>query len=132
MPPITLTPLAQAITQLQAGLDRTGPIPGDDLQRDGVIQRFEYTMDLAWKFLYRFLKEHFQVDPITIRSKKDIFREAARLQLIADAERWFGHYEARNETSHDYNQEKADAVFARVTLFLPDVKDLLEALQRVS
>jgi nucleotidyltransferase substrate binding protein (TIGR01987 family) len=130
--PILLTPLEKAIAQLEAGLQTMSTNPTDDLHRDGVIQRFEYTMDLAWKLLQRFLTQHFQVQDAAIRSKKDIFREAARLRLIADAEQWIGHYEARNETSHDYNQDKADAVFERAKMFLPDVQDLLEVLRRVS
>ncbi len=129
---ILLTPLEKAIAQLETGLQTTATNPADDLHRDGVIQRFEYTMDLAWKLLQRYLREHFQVQDAAIRSKKDIFREAARLQLIDDAERWIGHYEARNETSHDYNHEKAEAVFERAKMFLPDAQALLEVLRRVS
>jgi nucleotidyltransferase substrate binding protein (TIGR01987 family) len=128
---IELEPLEKAITQLQAGFDKMRFDPADDLRRDGVIQRFEYTMDLAWKILQRFLKEHFQSDPNKIKSKNDIFRESARLGLVKDAEAWIGHYAARNDTSHDYNQEKADEVFERVKLFLPDVHNLLETLRHV-
>ena len=130
--PILLSPLEKAIAQLEAGLQTIASNPADDLHRDGVIHRFEYTMALAWKLLQRFLREHFQVQEAAIRSKKDIFREAARLELIADAEQWIGHYEARNETSHDYNHEKAEAVFERAKMFLPDAQALLDVLRRVS
>ncbi|MFM7621459.1 MAG: HI0074 family nucleotidyltransferase substrate-binding subunit [Alphaproteobacteria bacterium] len=103
----------------------------DDLYRDGVIQRFEYTMDLSWKLLRRVLFQSFDVQESDLRSKKDIFREAARVSLITDAERWIGHYEARNQTSHDYNQDKADRVFQQAKLFLEDVQDLLGVLRHV-
>ncbi len=131
MPEILLTPLEKAVAQLTAGLQAMQTDPGNDLARDGVIQRFEYTMDLSWKILFRILKERFQVDTFALRAKKDIFREAARLELIADAEHWFAHYEARNLTSHDYNQDKADTVFNCAKIFLPDVQALIENLKHV-
>jgi nucleotidyltransferase substrate binding protein (TIGR01987 family) len=73
-----------------------------------------------------------QVEESAIRSKNDLFREAARLHLIEDAEAWIGHYAARNESSHDYNTEKAEQVYAQAKLFLPDVKKLLETLENVA
>ena len=125
-------PLEKAVSQFEKGIERvqkTSVDELDELLRDGAIQRFEYTMDLAWKFLQRYLKSELQVDDSTIRSKKDLFRESARLQLIDDAERWMAHYEARNATSHDYDPEKAAAVLAQAVKFLPDVKKLLETLR---
>jgi nucleotidyltransferase substrate binding protein (TIGR01987 family) len=121
--------LTKAITQLEQGLKYIDSEPDNDLMRDGVIQRFEYTMDLSWKFIQRYLKDIAQVSESSIRSKKDLFREAAKLGLIIDAETWIGHYEARNETSHTYNSEVAQSVFARAKIFVIDARQLLEALQ---
>jgi len=129
MSSLEIEPLEKAIIQLETGIERAQQNQDDELVRDGVIQRFEYTMDLSWKLLQRYLKTDLQVEESAIRSKKDLFREAARLKIISDAERWIAHYEARNATSHDYDQEKAKAVYAQVLLFLPDVKKLLEALR---
>ena len=129
MSSLELEPLEKAIIQLETGIKYKEGNPSDDLLRDGVIQRFEYTMDLAWKFLQRYLKIDLQVDELVIRSKKDLFREAARLQVLDDAERWIVHYEARNATSHNYNQKIANRVYAQAKLFLPDVKKLMEMLK---
>jgi nucleotidyltransferase substrate binding protein (TIGR01987 family) len=129
---LSFDPLAKAIAQLERGLTEIASDPENELMRDGVIQRFEYTMDLSWKFIQRYLKEIVQVDETAIRSKKDLFREAARLKLIADAEAWIGYYEARNETSHTYNSETAQDVFAQARLFLTDARDLLEALRNAA
>jgi len=106
--------------------------PNDELRRDGVIQRFEYSMDLSWKLIQRYLKIYTEIDEASLRTKKDLFREAARLKLITNAEAWIGHYEARNETSHVYNLETAKAVFERAAMFLPDAKELLESLHHVN
>lgn len=126
---LNLEPLEKACEQLTKGLERIQTNLEDELWRDGVIQRFEYTMDLAWKLIQRYLKTVAQVDEAVIRSKKDLFREAARLKIIPDAEKWIGHYDARNETSHTYNSETAKTVFERAEMFLPDAKKLLEALR---
>ncbi|MFM7630626.1 MAG: HI0074 family nucleotidyltransferase substrate-binding subunit [Alphaproteobacteria bacterium] len=128
---IAVDALENAVKQLRGGMAVAEAASFDDLYRDGVIQRFEYTMDLSWKLLRRVLFQSFDVQESDLRSKKDIFREAARVSLITDAERWIGHYEARNQTSHDYNQDKADRVFQQAKLFLEDVQDLLGVLRHV-
>jgi nucleotidyltransferase substrate binding protein (TIGR01987 family) len=126
---LNFDPLAKALTQLEHGLAEAQHNPGDDLRRDWVIQRFEYSMDLCWKLLQRYFKINAIVDKSDIRTKKDLFREAARLKLIASAEDWIGHYEARNETSHVYNRDSAIAVFERAAMFLPHAQALLDSLR---
>jgi len=123
--------LQSAISQLEKGITESSKHPENELMRDGVIQRFEYTMDLAWKLMHRYLKL-IQIDESVIRSKNDIFREAARIKIIKSAEAWIGYYAARNETAHDYNTEKAKLVFQKAILFLPDAKLLLETLSNVN
>ena len=75
---IFLESLEKAVEQLRVGM-ATAETSFDDLYRDGVIQRFEYTMDLTWKILRRVLLQSFDVQESDLRSKKDIFREAARV-----------------------------------------------------
>ncbi len=48
--------LQKAIVQLENGLKQYAQSNGNDLIRDGVIQRFEYTYELSWKTLKRFLE----------------------------------------------------------------------------
>jgi nucleotidyltransferase substrate binding protein (TIGR01987 family) len=124
-----IEPLERAIAQLERGLQQYDAMPNDDLARDGVIQRFEYTIDLCWKLLQRYLKDIAQIDDAVIRTKKDLFREGARLRLLPDAATWIAHYEARNETSHTYNADVAARVFARARLSAKDARDLMEALR---
>ena len=129
MSSLNLDPLEKAIEQLKSGIQQSKVDPDNELLRDGVIQRFEYTMDLSWKMIQRYLKHIAQVEESAIRSKKDLFREAARLKIIIDAEAWIEHYEARNETSHTYDPHTAEEVFDRAELFLPDAISLLEVLK---
>jgi nucleotidyltransferase substrate binding protein (TIGR01987 family) len=132
MPELNLEPLEQAVAQLERGLAQTEADPGNELERDGVIQRFEYTMDLAGKLLQRYLRVVAEVPESSLRTKKDLFREGARLGLPASAEPWIGHYEARNETAHSHSGATAALVFTRARAFLPDDRTLLEALRRAA
>lgn len=69
---IQLTTLEKAIESLESIVQK----PIDDIVRDATIQRFEYTYELAWKTLKRYLKSENVVDetvPI-----KALYREAAR------------------------------------------------------
>ena len=129
---LNLDPLEKAIEQLKSGLNQSHADPDNELLRDGVIQRFEYTMDLSWKMIQRYLKHIAQVEESAIRTKKDLFREAGRLGLISNVEAWFGYYEARNETSHTYDPQIAQSVFEQAELFLPDAISLLEALKHAT
>ncbi|MHB8370665.1 MAG: nucleotidyltransferase substrate binding protein [Leptospirales bacterium] len=129
---LNLEPLEKAIDQLKSGIRQSSDNPHSEIIRDGVIQRFEYTMDLSWKLLQRYLKHIAQIDESAIRTKNDLFREAARLRIVSSAEAWIGHYEARNETSHTYDSETAQRVFERAKLFLLDAISLLETLKHVT
>ena len=129
---LNLDPLEKAIEQLKSGLNQSHENLDNELLRDGVIQRFEYTMDLSWKMIQRYLKHIVQVEESAIRTKKDLFREAGRLGVISNVEAWFGYYEARNETSHTYDPQIAESVFEQAELFLPDAISLLEALKHAT
>ncbi len=118
-----------AVASVEQGLQEYEQHPSLLTIRDGVIQRFEIAMDLAWKLTQRALKETYGVVEEDLRTKKDIFREAASKGLITDAERWLEHLEARNQTSHIYDAEMAQQVFAHIPGFLPDARDLLARLK---
>lgn len=125
---IDVTPFEKAINALERGILRSSSAPGDEELRDAVIQRFEFTMDLAWKLLQRYLKNA-GISDYEIRTKRDLFREAARIGLIEDPEKWFAYYEARNATSHTYNQEIAEQVHQTALRFFPAAQSLLQSLR---
>lgn len=121
---LDLTSFLRAVGQLELASENS---PANDLARDGCIQRFEYTFELAWKMLRRHfaLEDAASADRMT---KKDLFREAAKQGLIADPIPWFGFLEARNTTSHVYDADKAELVYDQGRLFVPEVRNLLNAL----
>lgn len=68
-------------------------------------------------------------DEAQTRSRKDLFRLAARLELIADPLPWFEYAEARNLTSHTYDQERARQMVQVAQRFVADAAAVLAALQ---
>ena len=100
--------------------------------RAGVIQNFEFTYELSWKFIQRWLRENRGSAEIDFpRSRKDLFRAAAKYGLIRDPSPWFEYGDARNLTSHTYSEDKAEIVFQIALRFVPDAKFLLEKLERL-
>lgn len=89
--------------------------------QDSAIQRFEFTSELAWKVVQKFLKE----EKIICRSPKECLKEAFKFGLIDDDVKWLEMIDDRNLTSHTYDEEKSEEVYER----LPDYLKLLELLK---
>lgn len=122
---LILTPFRKALESLEAILE----VPKDDIVRDATIQRFEYTYELAWKMIKRHLEWAGTTDADSL-TRKSLFREAARIGLIAGAEAWFDYHEARDLTSHTYDEARAEEVYAVAKRFAPDARRLLSTLQQ--
>ena len=103
-----------------------------DLDREAiaesVVQRFETCYDCLWKILKRYLAEALAVaEPPN--SPKPIFRLAHENDLFATPlEQWFEYAEARIDTSHDYDGEKAEACLALVPDFIDDALGLYQTM----
>ena len=86
-----------------------------DLERQGLIQAFEFTHELAWNTLKDFLTA--RGSPDKLYGSRDTTRAAFAAELVEDGEAWMKMIEHRNESSHTYNDDVAgkimDAVQAR-------------------
>ncbi|MEO6150131.1 MAG: HI0074 family nucleotidyltransferase substrate-binding subunit [Mucilaginibacter sp.] len=75
----------------------------NELERNGVIQRFEFTLELCWKTLKDYLEaEGFQFKP----TPKETIRQAYSSELIADAQILIDALDIRNDLAHDYSGDK--------------------------
>lgn len=83
----------------------------DDIIKEGLIQRFEYTHELAWNVMKDFLEN---AGNTNIFGSKDATREAFAAELITDGDVWMDMIKSRNKTSHTYNEETADDIFMRI------------------
>lgn len=92
------------------------------LARDACIQRFEFSVELAWKTSGKILGSN-------STAANTVVREMARDGLIDNPEEWFTFVLARNESSHTYDDEVAKKVFAVIQNFLPQGMLLLQRLK---
>ena len=98
-----------------------------DKFRESCIQRFEVCFDMAYKHLKKHLQEE-GVLGLQDGSPKAIFRSGFESQLINDAETWFQYAKKRNDTSHEYDEAKANETLEVVPDFITDAIDLYEAI----
>ena len=90
----------KAFFKLNEAIELKNP---NELERNGLVQRFEFTLDLSWKVMKDYLQEKgFIFKP----SPKDIFRYAQENNLIDYAQALIDGLDIRNELSHDYSGEK--------------------------
>jgi hypothetical protein len=95
---------------------------------ESVIQRFETCYDCAWKHLKRYLIEALGL-PEVPNSPKPIFRLAADNRLFrAPTEQWLMYADARIQTSHDDNGDKAGIALALMADFITDAIALYQTL----
>jgi nucleotidyltransferase substrate binding protein (TIGR01987 family) len=99
-----------------------------EVARAAVIQNFEFTFELSWKMLERWLVEKLGAAYVKRLSHKALFRLAGERMLLTDPAHWFDYLEARNKTSHTYNVSVAEDVYGKAILFLDDAKGLLKNL----
>lgn len=97
----------QALSRLHEALQENET----DLVRDALIQRFEFTYELAWKCMFYCLKANKEQVPEMVRP---VIQAAFKGGLIEDAELWEKIKDSRDGTSHTYNKEQAIEVAAFV------------------
>lgn len=128
---LDLSSFDKALKSLERSLLRSQKDVLDEELRDAVIQRFEYTYEISWKMMKRELEiESSHPSSIDTLSFRDLLREAAEKGLIADVEAWFEYRDARNRTSHTYDESSAKLVYDAALRFFSDAQSLLTELKR--
>ena len=95
---------------------------------ESVIQRFETCYDCLWKVLKRYLIEGLGIAEAP-NSPKLIFRLAHENDLFAaPLEQWLRYADARVDTSHDYDGEKAQACLELIPDFIDDAIGLYQTM----
>jgi nucleotidyltransferase substrate binding protein (TIGR01987 family) len=94
---------------------------------DATIQRFEFTFELAWKFL----KDYFWEKDIELHYPKEVIQEAFNVNLIDHEEMWIKMLKDRNMTSHTYDERLADEIYIKIKLYVPVLRSLLNKIMEV-
>lgn len=125
-----MSKLEAIIKQFEQALKRLDEVlkePKNSIIRDSAIQRFEFSLDLAWKSVKAYLEEQ---KGITCNSPKDCFREAYRQKLIEYDDAWIKYVDMRNETVHTYKEEIAEKIYAELPNVLKHLDGLLKSLKK--
>lgn len=116
---------ALGLLEAAAGIDKAS-----ELEIEGMIQRFEYTFELAWKTLKDYLEDRGFTE---IVGSKEAIRLAFANDVIKDGEIWMDMIRSRNLTTHIYDSDKAVLIANDIrTLYLPcfqQLKGYLETRQ---
>lgn len=118
--------LNQAVDRLEEALCDYEAVKLDSV-RDGVIQRFEFCTELAWKTMREYLLDQGYSG---INSPKAVMKQAYADGLLDDECAWIDLLHARNMTSHIYDEATAKDVFQDIRdTYCPLFRKLLEILK---
>jgi nucleotidyltransferase substrate binding protein (TIGR01987 family) len=134
---LDLTSLYKSINSLEKAInvyERESLVNDNDLDliqtlRAGVIQNFEFTYELCWKFMKRWLDENIGSTIADGVTRRELFRLSAESKLIKDVDKWMEFHRSRNLTSHTYDEETADEVLVYAINFLSYAKKFLQNLE---
>ena len=133
---LDFTSFDQAINSFQEAIAKTEEFSDSEdftmlkCLKAGSIQNFEFTYELAWKFMKRWLENNLGNTYVDGVPRRELFRLARENKLISDVDVWMEYHSVRNMTSHTYNFHVAEEVYAIAKQFLNDVENFLEELKK--
>ena len=118
----------KAFAQLEAGVELATEGELSRLEKEGLIQRFEYTQELAWQTIKDFYE---YMGETGIQGSRDAFRLAVKRGLISNGKVFMETIKSRNKTVHTYNEEVADEILhAIIEEYYGAFLKLKEALEK--
>ena len=133
---LDLSSLKKAVASLKNALNvaipaslEAMPENQQEVIKAGVIQNFEFTYELCWKFMKRWLEVNIGTAYVEGVTRRELFRLSVENKLIKDVDQWMEYHDARNETSHTYDQDTADDIFQVAQTFFSDAFELLQILE---
>lgn len=119
----------KAFSQLKEAMELMDVRELSKLEKQGTIQAFEYTHELAWKMLKDFLEYKGNTD---IYGSKDAVRNSFKLGIIEDGDSWMQMIKSRNLTSYTYDKNTADEIiFLIKDIYFEEFEKLIEKMERI-
>jgi nucleotidyltransferase substrate binding protein (TIGR01987 family) len=119
----------KALSQLTDAVDLSQRRELSDLEKQGLIQAFEFTHELAWNTLKDFLEHKGQAE---LYGSRDATRKAFELEIIEDGDCWMQMIQNRNRSSHTYNQKVMQEIIdAIINDYHKHFMSLLEKLNKM-
>lgn len=104
-----------------------GPGALNQLEKEGVVQRFEYTLELAWKTVKDYLEDSGLV--LTAVTPRQVVKDAFAARILEDGQAWIDMIDHRNLLLHTYDpanfEEAVEAIHGRYLAALGQVHALL-------
>lgn len=101
----------KALSRLAEVINESHKHTLSSIECDGLVQRFEFTHELAWKLMKAYANYQGFTD---IADSRDATRKAFEMGLIQDGQAWMDMIKSRNETSHNYDGDVANGVVKNV------------------
>ena len=92
--------LEQAFSRLREAVEQPTL---SELERNGLVQRFEFTLEVSWKVMRDLLLER---GLVVKASPRETFREALHAGYLSDIQALLDGIDIRNTLSHDYSGMK--------------------------
>ena len=119
---------SKALSQLEKFVEKGENL--NELEKQGMIQAFEYNFELAWNLI----KDYYEYQGVTdIQGSRDAFRLAFNRGLIEDGEDWMKMIESRTKTAHTYNEGTADEIASAVQdIYFDLFKELHKTMENIT
>ncbi|MDQ5940968.1 MAG: hypothetical protein QG632_694 [Candidatus Dependentiae bacterium] len=117
--PISLVVLLKAQKRFLAFSTRLD----DEQLQTGAIKAFEYSYELAWKTMKKFVERDLSE---RVQGSRDAFRGAARLGLIDNPDLWFDFTDERNLCSHAYDDDIAANILSIFPVFTEELQKFID------
>ena len=99
-----------ALERLKEAIEESKTINSSTI-RDGVIQRFEFTLELSWKVMKYFLNSEGLTEA---KAPRSTIRAGFNNEIIQNAKLWIDMIEDRNLTTHTYSQSTSDEIYEKI------------------
>ena len=121
-----------ALQRLEEAVEKTKENVGKkeySFFRDSTIQRFEFTLEIAWKSIKQFLLEH---DGLECRSPKACLREFFSTGYLDETQvsLFLQMVDDRNLATHTYHESLADEIFSHVEVYLGLLWDVYGKMEK--
>lgn len=104
----------RALKQLESAVRLAEERALTELEKQGVIQSFEYNYELAWNVIKDFYEWQGSEGNLGVQGSRDAFRLAFKRGLIENGEVWMEMIKSRQLTSHTYDEETSKKVLTDI------------------
>ncbi|GAU77720.1 nucleotidyltransferase substrate binding protein [Fusibacter sp. 3D3] len=102
----------KAFSQLKEAIELMNQRSLSYLEKQGVIQAFEFTHELSWNMMKDFLEFRGNTG---IYGSRDATRQAFKYELLSDGDIWMNMIKSRNLTSHTYDESTVDEIIGLIS-----------------